>query len=367
MTNVLHIIGFLGRGGDTTVVLNVMNAMDPTRFHFDFVTHEGTTSMALVQQLREQGCTVHVLPGDVRKMGIPAYYQAMLSILRTGRVRYDAVHVHTGMQSGVALLAARRAGIGNRICHSHVSSILRRTSRLSQIVGVPVLRALYQANATKRIGCSRSAGDFLFGSGNYQLLYNSVDFSPYRDVKEEEVRALRRELGASDEDILIGHAARMIPVKNQEFVLSLAEAMEDDKHARFVFVGDGNDFDRIQKLAVGRNNIHFTGWREDIPALMTAFDCVLLPSLTEGFPVTILEAQAAGCPCLVSDNVTDEVEVGLNLVRHLPLGDRDAWLRELRRIRHTDRTEYRRVCAGTLSQMGFDRDEFVKNWLKLYE
>lgn len=369
MKRILHIIGYLGRGGDTTVVLDVMKAMDRSKFHFDFVTHEGTTKMDIVQMLRDQGCTVYILKGDVRKLGPIKYYKELLKILRTANVKYDAVHAHTGMQSGIALLAAKKAGIPVRICHSHVTTIQRKVSGVKKMISVPVLRHLYGTNATQKVACSKMAGDFLFGeNSDYRLLYNAVDTERYLAVTKAEVDKVRDELGVSEDDVLIGHVARISPMKNQRFTVSLAKELREIPDLKFVIVGDGQEYDEIRNLAHGYSNIILTGQRSDIPVLMKSFDCVILPSLPgEGFPVTMMEAQAAGCRCMISDHVTTEVEVGLQLVDVIPLKDKDAWVKNIRQIQRNTDINLRNKKAEALAGKGFGKKEFVNKWLDLYE
>lgn len=363
MIHVLHVIGYLGRGGDTSVVLDVQSHADPDQYHFDFVTHEGTTRMEVVQMLRDAGCTVHILKGDVRKLGPIGYYRAFSQLLQTCGRQYDAIHVHTGMQSGIALLAAKRAGIPRRICHSHVTTIQRQTSRLKKLVSVPVFRYLYNANSTQKAACSRMAGDFLFGSG-YELLYNAVDLDRFLAVTPEDAAAARAALGIGAEDVVIGQVARMSQMKNQRFLISLARELPERK---FVLVGGGKDLEELQALAADCPNVIFTGQRSDVPTLMKCFDVCVLPSLPgEGFPVTMLEAQAAGCRCIISDKVTGEVEVGLNLVSQLPLEDREGWLRALRTAERITDPGRRDACARQLAEMGFGKAHFAEKWLDLY-
>ena len=133
-------------------------------------------------------------------------------------------------------------------------------------------------------------------------------------------------------------------------------------------IGDGPDFPEIKTLAQNQSNIVLMGRRSDIPSLMKTFDCVILPSLPgEGFPVTMIEAQAAGCRCLISENVTKEVEVGLKLVKSIPLKKPDEWVEELKTIEKNRNYLQRNECAKRLIDMGFGKTEFVNNWIRLYE
>ena len=364
MKNILHVIGYLGRGGDTAVVLQVLSRMDRKQYHFDFVTHEGRTRQETVAFLREQGCRVYILPGDVRALGPVRYLRDFRQLLKNAPVSYDAVHVHTGMQSGVALLAAKRAGIPVRICHSHVTAIQRKAPAVQKLLGVPVFRFLIRTCATERVGCSRAAGEFLFGKQPFAVVHNGVDTEAFQNVTKEQTDDIRKSLRAGDGDIVIGMAARMNPMKNHAFALSLSEALRDMPNLRFVFLGDGELLPQLKEQAKGDLRIFFPGQRSDVAAWMKAFDCLLLPSLPgEGFPVAVLEAQAAGCPCLISDNVTEEADAGLGLVRRLPL-ELPRWSDAIRRFPGKPTGE---DWAYQMEQQGFGVRQMAKIWLALYQ
>lgn len=364
MKNILHVIGYLGRGGDTAVVLQVLSRMDRQKYHFDFVTHEGRTRQETVAFLREQGCRVYILPGDVRALGPVRYLRDFRQLLKNAPVSYDAVHVHTGMQSGVALLAAKRAGIPVRICHSHVTAIQRKAPAVQKLLGVPVFRFLIRTCATKSVGCSRAAGEFLFGKQPFAVVHNGVDTEVFQNVTRELTDDIRKSLRAGDGDIVIGMAARMTPMKNHAFALSLAEALRDMPNLRFVFLGDGELLPQLKEQAKGDLRIFFPGQRSDVAVWMKAFDCLLLPSLPgEGFPVAVLEAQAAGCLCLISDNVTEEADAGLGLVRRLPL-ELPGWSDAIRKFPGKPTGE---DWAYQMEQRGFGVRQMAQSWLALYQ
>ncbi|MFR1287002.1 MAG: hypothetical protein ACLSCD_05145 [Subdoligranulum sp.] len=127
------------------------------------------------------------------------------------------------MQSGVALAAARKAGIPKRICHSHVTAIQRKTSIIKKIIATPIFRYLYIKNSTVKVACSKDAGAFMYGKDSkFTVVYNAVDIAPYLDVTPQEIRKREQEIGAKEDDVLIGHVARMSEMKNQRFILGLA-------------------------------------------------------------------------------------------------------------------------------------------------
>lgn len=364
--NVLQLIGALGCGGDTSAVLNAVGAYADDEIHVDFITHERAVP-SFVEKMRNEGHRVAVLDGDVRKLKL-GYSKAFVNAVEETGVQYDVLHTHTSLQSGIALGAAKRMGIPVRVCHSHVGTIQRKASGLQRALFESPLRRACLRNATTLVGCSKAAGDFLFGAHPYELIYNGIDVDSIGAAARSGAEKVRNEMGCGNDTLLIGHVARFSPMKNQAFTLELAKAFKSDSRYVFVLVGDGTNFGVLKREAQeqGLKNVLFTGRRDDVPAIMGALDCLLLPSMPgEGFPMTILEAVAAGTPCVISDNVTDEVcMLGDSFVKRLPL-DLELWTRGLSACeRRSDNT----VDMGrdTLVRNGLDLDSFRSRWARLY-
>jgi glycosyltransferase involved in cell wall biosynthesis len=116
----------------------------------------------------------------------------------------------------------------------------------------------------------------------------------------------------------------------------LAELSNSDEDYRLIIVGDGEEKDKILKFAEKKgitDRIVFTGYREDVNILMNTFDIFLLPSFYEGLPLTVVEAQAAGVQCILSDNITTEVDLGLGLVEFLSIKDVSSWVTYIKNFR----------------------------------
>lgn len=363
--NVLQVIGFLGRGGDTTAVLGAMGKISDDEIHFDFITHKHADEL-VVDQLRREGHKVQVLDGDVRKLKL-SYASAFEKAVQDMDVHYDAVHVHTGMQSGIALHTAKKLGITRRICHSHVGAIQRYTSTLQRTVLERPLRKLYLDNATSLVACSNVAGDFLFGDRDYQVLYNGVDINLFNKVDAKDSERLRAEFGCAPDTILIGQVAHFSQPKNQAFMLDVAKCFANNNHYRFALIGRGSDFERTvaQAREMRLDNVIFPGQRNDMPRVMAALDCLALPSLPgEGFPMTILEAISAGTPCLVSTNITDEVGMFGNMASRLDLTI-ETWQRAISNlIRKNEHSKMRGRAA--IMDNNLDIDSFALQWAQLY-
>lgn len=353
----LQLVGHLGRGGDSRLILA---AARTGRYRFDYITHQGADPR-LIRQLEAQGSRVFLLPGDLRQLGPLDYGWAIYRILRQGN--YDLFHCHTGLQSGVALLAAALAGQKRRLCHSHCSAIQRQTAPWKRRLLTPLFRLLIGLFATERVACGRKAGRFLYGKRSFRLLPNGVDLGLFGRDYGAEGRALRESWGVAPQEKLLGHIGRLCPMKNQAFTLSLARRLPPGSPIRFVLVGGGPLEEGLgQQLEALGQRVILLGQREDLPQILAALDGLILPSLPgEGSPLTVLEAQAAGLPCLLSDFVPRDCDGGLGLLRWLPL-EEEAWLRALSALPPKGPG-----CAKELAARGFGLERFLEGWRQLYE
>lgn len=324
---ILHVFGRMGRGGAETWLMNVMRHMDRQRYAFDFLVHQPEPG-EFDDEIRSLGGTIHVVPSYRDPLRYP---RELGAVLRRGD--YDIVHSHVSFYSGFILACARMLGIRARIAHSH-TSVPEEYDPAWRWLYKRAMRASLHASATRGVGCSSKAVAALFGPGwrsrdKYDVLFYGYDFNRFSALTPELRAATRSSLDVAEGERIIGHIGRLVTPKNHPFILDLAAASRARGRTgeRFVLVGDGELRPQIEQEIAARglaDKIVMTGQRSDIPALLCSFDVLILPSLWEGLPVTILEAQAAGIRCVMSDRVTDEVIVHNVLQR--PLGDPDAWL-----------------------------------------
>lgn len=319
---ILHAFGRMGRGGAETWLMNVLRRIDRERFHFDFLVHRRRPG-EFDDEIRSLGCTIHVVESHRH----PTRYALELGKI-LGRGRYDIVHSHVSHYSGYILLVAAAMGIAGRIAHHHTAvptasdSLMRRAYKQT-------MRAAIHAACTRGLGASAMACESLYGPrwrahDKYQVLLYGYDFSRFARINAATRAACRAELGLGQDDLVIGHIGRFVVPKNHWFIVDLIAASQargrDDQ--RFVLVGEGELWpaidEAIRERGVG-HKVVLTGQRSDIPELMSAFDVLILPSLWEGFGVTLLEAQAAGLGCIVSDRVPPEATVMSELVLTLPV------------------------------------------------
>jgi glycosyltransferase involved in cell wall biosynthesis len=324
---ILHALGTMDPGGVETWLLNVLRYSDSSRFRFEFCTF-GTRPGLFAPEVERLGGKVLRCPKTANPAALGRRFRR---ILREGN--YDAVHSHVHFFSGAVLRWANAEGVPIRIAHSHTSrdgkadTWARRWYR-------KLMRAWIGRYATHGLAASQFAAANLFGKNwqadsRFRVLYNGIDLSPFRlPISKEEVRG---ELGVPLNAPMVGHVGRFVTAKNHRFLVEIArEVLKRRPETHFLFVGDGPLRPEIEEraLAMGLSQrIHFAGTRTDVPRLMrAAMDVFVFPSLWEGLPVAVIEAQAAGLQCVLSEAITDEASVVPEQVTQLPAsGTPEEW------------------------------------------
>lgn len=318
MIRVLHVVTYMGRGGLETMLMNYYRHMDRNKIQFDFLVHRDFEA-DYDQEILDLGGRIYHIS---RLIPWSRSYRAKLKSFFREHPEYQIVHVHQDCLSSVALQCARECGMPVRIAHSHNSSQdknLKYLIKLHYMKKIPVY-------ATDLFACSESAGRWMFGEIFFRLLNNAIDTECYKYSKSVDME-VREEFGLGN-SIVIGHVGRFDTQKNHKFLIDIFYACTKlEPNIKFLLVGDGEGKDEIRKKVQERNlqdKVIFTGIRSDVNRLMQAMNVFVFPSLYEGLPVTMIEAQAAGLPCVISDHVSSECIVTKGLVSSVPLEESPA-------------------------------------------
>jgi len=350
---VLHVFGGLGVGGAEVWLAGALErgGLDAATRH-DFCLLSPTEG-PYAEILRRRGHRIVAVPaGPI--WSFPGRFRRFLRDRR-----YDAVHSHVLLFSGVILAIAAAAGIPVRVAHAHNDSdgrsetVLRRGYRA-------LMRALIAVAATRVVGCTRRAAEAIGGTREQiRVLPYGVDLAAAANGSREERLA---ELGLPADARVWGHLGRLTRQKNQRFLLEVfVAAYHRDPRLYLLIAGDGELRGPLEAYARGlgvADRVRFLGLRDDARSLLASvFDVLLMPSFHEGLPVSLLEAQAAGLPCLISDRVNPETVVLHESVQALALGAgftawADAGLKLLEKPR-IDPV----VAAQSLRRAGFDAAE----------
>lgn len=351
MIRVLHVVTYMGRGGLETMIMNYYRHMDRSAVQFDFLVHRDFEA-DYEAEILELGGRIYRLP-PLNPFS-PDYLGKLDAFFAEHR-EYRIVHCHLDCMAGIPLKAAKKHGIPVRIAHAHNSSQTKDTKYL--------LKLLYKRGitryATELFACGDKAGRWMFGGDPFFVLNNAIHTQQY--VYSEEVALeVRRELGIPGDVIVCGHVGLFRPQKNHEFLLRIFAKLPGN--CVLLLVGDGQLRQAAEKQAneLGiADRVIFTGVRTDVPRLLQAMDVFVFPSLYEGLPVSLIEAQASGLPCLISDKVPIECKK-TNPVRQISLSaGEESWAEAVLEASRMPRTD----AAAQIREAGFD---IVSNarWLR---
>ncbi|WP_255344386.1 glycosyltransferase [Anaeromyxobacter sp. K] len=317
----------MNRGGVETWLMHILRNSDPRRFAFDFLVQTDEPS-AYDDEILQRGSRIIRCPHP-RSALYPA--RLLASLRRFGP--YDVVHSHVHHFSGVVLFVARLSGIPVRIAHSH--SALTPSALLRRKVYARVSRWLLSTSATRGLAVSELAAASLFGpdwrvDDRWSVQHLAIDLLPFRQ-QANDFGTVRHELGIPANAYVLGHVGRFDTPKNHRFLLEIAAAtMRSRPEVWLLLVGGGPLRPAIEHAARSlgiERRVVFAGIRADIPRLLcSCMDVFVMPSLYEGLPLSVLEAQAAGLPVVMSDAITPEAIVIPSQCRRLALSSPlEAW------------------------------------------
>lgn len=326
MIRILHVVGCLERGGTEAFIMNLYRHIDRSAVQFDFlVLHE--KDYPYLEEIRSLGGNVYFDTGK-RKNGIP-FIKRCVAIMK--QYPYAAVHSHLNVTNGRILLAARLAKIPLRISHSHATHGKGGNCLKRMVRGLEC--QVLKACATELLACGAEAGEYLYGSRPFrkrgEVICNGIDTEPFLQPCE-----LPSDIGGIPPHTpVFGNVSRFDENKNQLFILDVfAEIQRQEPEALLLLGGtDGGMLDTcVQKVAaLGlQDRVRFVGVRKDMPQVLHTIDVFLFPSVHEGLPFVLLEAQASGCSCIASTGCSPASDMGLGLMRYAPLEEgAEAWAR----------------------------------------
>lgn len=296
--------------------------------------------------------------------GYASYVRNLIRLLQENK--YDIVHAHTMFNCGWAMLAAKKAGVPIRIAHAH--SALDDGRSLKKLIYERVMRQLILHNSTDLVACGGAAGVRLYGEKAYResgkCILNGIDTRAYA-FRPEAGTQIRKALGL-ESSFVIGHAGHLAAVKNQSFLIRLMpEIRKARPNAKLLLLGDGKDRPMLEKLIceLGLSScVIMTGNVHNVPDYLCAMDVFAFPSLYEGMPLSILEVQANGLPCILSTGVPKDVYL-TDLIQPLSLDQPEQWVQAICNAKRVNPEKY----ADELRRKGLDTQTVMQQYLEIYE
>ncbi|HGH7181628.1 glycosyltransferase family 1 protein [Bacillus luti] len=357
---ILQVVTIMNRGGLETMLMNYYRKMDHNKIQFDFIVHRNDKGH-YDDEILELGGKIYRMP-QIRPGNYRVYFKKLDDFFVRHR-EYKIVHSHINENSSFVLRAAKRAGIPYRIAHSHLSDLgidMKLPFRL-------YARLLMQDNPNLYFACSKKAGEWLFGekASHHKeviVLNNAVNIEEFK-YNAEIRREIRNKINVKDK-LVLGHIGRFNKQKNHNFLIEVFKAVHEKRpDSVLVMIGDGYLRKTIEKKVDNlglTSHVKFLGVREDVSNLMQGFDLFVFPSLFEGLPVVLIEAQAAGLKCIVSNNITSETDVSGRIEFESLENTPDVWAEKI-----LSSSYGRKDTSNLLRANGYDTKTMAK-WLTDY-
>lgn len=302
--------GIGNAGGIQEMAIKWMENVDHSKVKIDILTYCHVKADNYTERVKALGGEVYVIESFQEKNKFLLSMSQTASFLKQ-HSDYSIIHAHASSKAFFVLWFAKKSGIKVRILHSHATRFVM-TGKIA-LLAANILKPLANMMATNYFACSPEAGEFLFGKHKKVFIaHNGIDtnlFFPNKSIRIQ----MRKELQVEDNCFLIGNVGRFRPQKNHTFLMDIfKEVCSLDNKARLVCVGGGELENAIKEKAkfLGiSDRIIFLGVRKDVNKLMQAFDLLVMPSLFEGLPVTGVEAQAVGTPCLFASTITKDAAI----------------------------------------------------------
>lgn len=369
MNKILHVSGAMNVGGTETMLINLYRQINKD-IQFDFISYSSEEAYYDKEIEKLGGRIIKLNPPS--EVGIISAIRDIMKVIKENGP-YNAVHTHMLFNCGIAMIAAYLSGVRVRVSHAHTTS--DEEASLNRKVYITIMRFFINIFSTNFLACSDAAGKYLFGNSiitnkRYKMLPNYIDYEKFINCNDK--NSIRKELGIGDNDIVICNIGRFIEAKNHSFLIEIAkELIDKNNKIKLILVGIGDlrkDIEvKVKALGI-ESNVYFTGLREDIPNILNNSNLFILPSIYEGLGLVLLEAQASNLPCLVSEAIQPEVDLGVGLVKRLNLSvGAKVWAKESEDLINNKGINKDIYIANAVKEKAYDLSSILNNLLSVYK
>ena len=355
MIHILIAHSSLGNGGITNVLKEIVRCIDNNLFHIDILMYEGEEDTNK-EYFESYGCHVYeVINPKIN------YEKAKEEIKKLNDLNhYDVIHSCNYLNSGYLMQIGKELNIPIRIVHAHASQDFH--TNIKYRLYKWLMQRKINKNATALVACSDKAGEFLFNKQPYQIIENTINADKYSFSKEKRNK-IREKYGFKEEDIVLGMVGMLSVIKNHSYVLDILKELPTQY--KLLIVGDGTQRETIEKKINEyglEGRVFITGWVQDPYVYYSAFDIYLMPSLSEGFPLASLEAQANGLPSIFSNHVTELIQLS-DMVYFLPIEQENIqdWVNSIQLM------DLNKERKNYVKDSNYDSLTTIKKWERLYQ
>ena len=361
MKRVLCLISGMNSGGAETFLMKLYRKIDKNSYQMDFcvnIKEEGFYD----KEILEMGGKIYHIPS--KSENVRKFKKSLTEIIKNEKYEY-VLRITSNTMGFMDLKIAKKAGA--KVCAAR-SSNSNDPQELKMKIAHILGRILYGKYVDVKIAPSELAGIYTFGENEYNkhnvhILKNAVDLEQYK-YSDQNRKNIRSELGISDDDIVCGHIGRFSKQKNHKHLIEIFNSLlKKSPNAKLILVGEGelqqDVIKQCKQLGI-QENVYFLGVRSDIPAILSAMDVFVFPSLYEGMPNTVIEAQATGLSCVISDTITKQANV-LGSVKYISLNSsNDIWVQEI-----LNKSKKRYFSKEVFIQKGYEINSYVEDFLSI--
>lgn len=352
MLRILHVIGAMGSGGAEALLMNIYRQIDRTKIQFDFVVHTNKEAF-YDNEIISLGGKIYRAP----RFNVVNFiqYRKFWNAFFQEHPEYPIVHGHINSSAAIYLQCAKKHG-RVAVVHSHATKNQEKSLRafVFLVASYPI-----RYIADFFFGCSKQAGIDRFGkkvaeSDRFRVLNNGIDTSRYVfDLAKR--NTIRSQYGIPEGCLTVGHVGRFTFAKNHKFLIDVfAQIHEKEPNSVLMMIGVGELEEEIRQqirnLKIEKSVI-FVGQTNAVCDYLQAMDVFVFPSVFEGLGIALVEAEAAGLPCVVSENIQKEADIGCGLVKIVSLNAGvDQWVKTVLENRNITRED----CSSFVKDSGFD-------------
>lgn len=355
MIKILYIVPNLKSvSGVISVIMNYYRNINKENIQIDFlVMNNKENCPKIIKELEEGKSKIFYLKTSSKKiLGLKKEVSTFFK-----EHKYSIVELHAPTFSFLFMKEAKEKNIPIRIIHTHSTS--RSTNIIKNIISA-LLNINMKKYANVYFSCSNKSGIYWYGknivnSSNYHIITNGVDINKYKYSKYK--KEYYRKKYNLENNFVIGFVGRLSKDKNLEFLLSIIKKIiKENKNIKLLLVGDGEERKKLEKKSIElSDNIIFIGRKNNVNEILSCFDILVLTSKKEGLPMVTIEAQMTGIPCVVSNTITNEIDIGN--VEFLPL-NKQAWIKKI--------LTYKVIKKKKINKERYDIINCCKNLEKIY-
>lgn len=367
MKRLLCIVGSMGSGGAETFLMKIYRRLDKNQYQMDFAVASNEKAFYDDEIESYGGFIYHITP---KTTSLIRNFNDIKKIVNENEYKY-VLRVSQHSLSAVELLAAKLGGA--KVC-AYRSSNTETGGGVKNRLLHKIFKFLPIMLANVKIAPSSDSGEFMFGKTCMKrkqvlILHNAIDLNYYR-YNSLERKKTREELNISEETFVIGHIGRFNYQKNHLFLLEIVKnIIKHHKNTKLILIGDGELSENIHQYTKKfklDDNVIFAGIKKNIPAYLSSFDLVVFPSLFEGMPNTIIESQANGLHCIISDKITKEADI-TGSIEYISLDTKDIWEKKIINYIYSNERRKHDVRNDFISK-GYDIDSVMKKFIEaIYE